>query len=151
MPSWIRITRFVWGCLAIAALAGCAARHDAGTPVGVKAAEAMALEGSWVGQVWEMPVHYVQGVRTITLQIARDGSWTAAAGGTQCASGTASFHGGLVVLGGTRVGQDYCVPYSLSTNDGRMRAVFETSFKGRPASAMIGFDRPPAAAQTTAR
>lgn len=147
MPSRIRITRFVWGCLAIAALAGCAARHDA-----VKGgADVAPLEGTWVGQVWEMPVHYIQGVRTITLQIARDGSWTAAAGGTQCASGTASVHGGLVVLGGTRVGQDYCVPYSLTTNDGRMSAVFETSFKGRQASAMIGFDRPPGAAQTTAR
>ena len=148
MPSRIRITRFVWGCFAIAALAGCAARHDAVKGGG---ADVAPLEGTWVGQAWEMPVHYVQGVRTITLQISRDGSWTAAAGGSQCASGTASVHGGVVVLGGTRVGQDYCVPYSLATNDGRMSAVFETSFKGRQTTAMIGFDRPFGAAQATAR
>src|SRR5512138_843021 len=118
MPSRIKITRFVWGCLAIAALTGCAARHDSGHPVAVQSgADVAPLEGTWIGQGWEMPVHYIQGVRTITLQIARDGSWTATAGGTQCASGTASVHGGLVVLGGTRVGQDYCVPYSLATND----------------------------------
>jgi hypothetical protein len=30
------------------------------------------------------------------------------------------------------------MPYSLATKDGRMKAVFETSFKGREASAMIG-------------
>jgi len=152
MPSRIKITRFVWGCLAVAALTGCAARHDAGKPVAVKSeADVAPLEGTWIGQVWEMPAHYIQGVRTITLQIARDGSWTATAGGTQCASGTASVHGGLVVLGGTRVGQDYCVPYSLTANDGRMKGVFETSFKGRQGSAMIGLDRPSDAAQATAR
>src|SRR5262245_12461711 len=102
MPGRIRITRFVWSCLAIAALAGCAARHDT-----VKSGTDIApIEGTWVGQVWETPVHYIQGVRTITLQIGRDGSWTASAAGAHCASGTASVHGGVVVLGGTRVGQD---------------------------------------------
>jgi hypothetical protein len=35
------------------------------------------------------------------------------------------------------------MPYSLATKDGRMKAVFETSFKGREASAMIGLERLP--------
>jgi hypothetical protein len=75
------------------------------------------------------------------LTIARDGSWTAASGGAQCASGTASIHGGLVVLGGSRTGPDYCMPYSLASADGRMRAVFDTSFKARETSAMIDLQR----------
>jgi hypothetical protein len=33
------------------------------------------------------------------------------------------------------------MPYSLATKDGRMKAVFETSFKGREASFMIGLER----------
>lgn len=152
MLSRVRIAGFVWSFLAVTAAAGCAGRRDASSAVSMQSGADMAsLEGTWVGQVWEMPVHYIQGVRTITLQIGRDGSWTAAAGGTQCASGTASVNGGLVVLGGTRVGQDYCVPYSLATNDERMKGVFETSFKGRPGSAMIGLDRRSDTAQTTAR
>ena len=145
MLSTVRIAGFLWSFLAVAAAAGCAGRRDASSAVSMHSGADMAsLEGTWVGQVWEMPVHY-------TLQIGRDGSWTAAAGGSQCASGTASVNGGLVVLGGTRVGQEYCMPYSLATNDERMKGVFETSFKGRPGSAMIGLDRRSATAQTTAR
>ena len=146
MLNRMRIAGCVWGFLAIVAAAGCAGRRDAGSSTAVG-----PFEGVWEGQVWEMPVHYIQGVRPITLQIAKDGTWTATTAGTQCASGTASVHGSVVVLGGTKSGQDYCVPYSLSTNDGRMKGVFTTSFKGRQGSAMIGLDRPSDAAQVTTR
>jgi hypothetical protein len=152
MLNRMRLAGCVWGFLVIVAAAGCAGRRDVGSSTAMQGgADVAPFDGVWEGQVWEMPVHYIQGVRTITLQIARDGSWTATAGGTQCASGTASVHGGLVVLGGTRVGQDYCVPYSLTANDGRMKGVFETSFKGRQGSAMIGLDRRSDAPQAAAR
>ena len=151
MSSRFKIAGFVLNFLAIAALTGCAAGRDAGRAGAMGGAELAPLEGVWEGQVWEMPVHYIQGVRPITLRIARDGSWTATAGGTQCASGTASVHGGIVVLGGAKTGQDYCVPYSLTTTDGRMRATFETSFKGREGAAMIGLDRRSDTVQATAR
>jgi len=89
------------------------------------------------------------------LQIGRDGSWTASAAGVQCASGTASMRGGLLILGGARTSQDYCVPYSLAPQDGRMKAMFETSFKSRETTAMIGLERSPVrvpqAAQATPR
>jgi hypothetical protein len=142
MSSRFKSAGFVWSFLAIAALTGCAAGRDVGKARAMGVGDLAQVEGVWEGQVWEMPVHYIQGVRPVTLKIARDGSWTATAAGTQCASGTASVHGGIVVLGGAKTGQDYCVPYSLTTTDGRrMRAAFETSFKGREGTAMIGLDR----------
>ena len=55
------------------------------------------------------------------------------------------------MLAGTRTGSDYCMPYSLASKDGRMKAVFDTSFKARETSAMIDLKRVqeplPAAAQ----
>src|SRR5262249_7574101 len=126
------------------AAAGCAGRREglrsdaaSGSP------EIAAFEGIWEGQVWEMPVHYLQGARRVTLQIGRDGSWTASTGGVQCATGTASMQGSLLILGGARTSQDYCVPYSLAPAGGRMKAMFETSFKSRETTAMIGFERSP--------
>jgi hypothetical protein len=68
-------------------------------------------------------------------------SWTATSGGAPCASGRASVRDGLVVLGGDRTGPDFCMPYSLESRDGRMKAVFETSFKARQTSAMIDLQR----------
>jgi hypothetical protein len=53
----------------------------------------------------------------------------------------ASIHRGLVILGGTRHGPDFCMPYSLVSTNGRMKAVFDTSFKGRGTSAMIDLQR----------
>ena len=145
MLSRGRVAGFVWGVLAVAAVAGCATQGSAVAP------GTASIAGVWEGQVWEMPTHYLQGVRRITLNIAKDGSWTATSAGAQCASGTASVHGGLVVLAGTRTGPDFCMPYSLASKDGRMKAVFETSFKAREASAMIDLTRVqeplPAAAQ----
>jgi hypothetical protein len=147
MLSRVRAAGCVWSLLAVAVSAGCATQRDAVTPVAMEggslSSEVASLEGVWEGQVWEMPVHYVQGVRSVTLKIGRDGTWTATTGGAQCASGTASIRGGLVILGGTRTGPDYCMPYSLASKDGRMKAVFETSFKAREGSAMIGLQRVP--------
>jgi hypothetical protein len=40
-----------------------------------------------------------------------------------------------------RTGPDFCVPYSLESRDGRMKAVFGTSFKARQTSAMIDLER----------
>ena len=62
---------------------------------------------------------------------------------------------GRVILGGERKGPDFCMPYSLMSRDGRLRAVFDTSFKGRESSAMIDLERmhpaPPEAAATRTR
>ncbi len=56
-----------------------------------------------------------------------------------------------MILGGERAGSDYCMPYSLTSRDGRMKAVFETSFKGREGTAMIDLARlPPATPETAA-
>ena len=156
MLNRMRIAGCVGMALVIAAVAGCAGRREAlrseaasGSP------EIAAFEGIWEGQAWEMPVHYLQGTRRVTLQIGRDGSWTASTGGVQCATGTASMRGGLLILGGARTSQDYCVPYSLAPAGGGMKAMFETSFKSRETAAMIGFERSPArvpqAAQATPR
>ena len=146
MPSRVRIAGFVWSLLAVAVWAGCAIQPGAVKPVTMESSgssDIASLEGVWEGEVWEMPVHYIQGVRRVTLKIAKDGSWTATSGGTQCASGTASVRNGLVILGGSRTGPDFCMPYSLASKDGRMKAAFETSFKSRPGSAMIGLERVP--------
>jgi hypothetical protein len=152
MLNRMRLAGCVCGFIAIVAAAGCAGRRDAGSSTAMQGrADVAPFDGVWEGQVWEMPVHYIQGVRPITLKIAKDGTWTATTAGTQCASGTASVHGSVVILGGTKSGQDYCVPYSLSTNDGRMKGVFATSFKGRQGSAMIGLDRRSDAPQASAR
>jgi hypothetical protein len=158
MLNRVRTARFVWSLLAVAVSAGCASQQARVKPVAMErnsSSDTTPLEGVWEGEVWEMPTHYIQGVRRVTLKIAKDGSWTATSGGTQCASGTASVRGGLVILGGTRAGPDYCMPYSVASNDGRMKAVFETSFKARPTSAMIGLDpvaeRLPEAAQAPSR
>jgi hypothetical protein len=126
--------RFMLGLLFVVVVAGCASHQRAER-------DASSIAGVWEGQVWEMPTHYLQGVRSVTLTIARDGTWTATSGDTQCASGTASIRGDFVVLGGSRTGPDYCMPYSLASADGRMRAVFDTSFKARETSAMIDLRR----------
>jgi hypothetical protein len=149
MLSRGRVAGFAWGFLAVAAVAGCATQRSAIAPV------AASIAGVWEGEVWEMPSHYIQGVRRITLNVNEDGSWTATSAGAQCASGTASVHGGLVVLAGTRTGSDHCMPYSVTSKDGRMKAVFDTSFKARETSAMIDLERIqeplPAAAQAPTR
>jgi hypothetical protein len=144
MLSRVRVAGFSWVFLAVAVSAGCATHRV--EPVAIErvgSTDIASLEGVWEGQAWEMPVHYIQGVRRVTLKIARDGTWTATSGGTQCASGTAAVRGGLVILDGTRTGLDHCVPYSLASKDGRMKATFPTSFKAREASAMIGLERIP--------
>ena len=147
MLSRREIARFAWSVLAIAALAGCATHQSAVAPVAMEemstSLDTASITGVWEGQVWEMPVHYLQGVRRITLKIARDGSWTANSGDAQCASGMASVRSRLVILGGTRTGSDFCMPYSLTSKDGRMKAVYETSFKAREGSAMIDLERVP--------
>ena len=146
MLSRREIARFAWSVLAIAAVAGCATHRSAVAPVAMEMGTSLdtaSITGVWEGQVWEMPVHYLQGVRRITLKIARDGSWTANSGDAQCASGMASVRSRLVILGGTRTGSDFCMPYSLTSKDGRMKAVYETSFKAREGSAMIDLERVP--------
>ena len=153
MLSRSRVAGFVWSVLAVAVATGCATHRSAVAPVAMErsSSDTASIAGVWEGEVWEMPSHYLQGVRRITLNINPDGSWTATSGGTQCASGTASVRGGLVVLAGTRTGPDFCMPYSLTSKDGRMKAVFDTSFKARETSAMIDLKRIqeplPAAAQ----
>lgn len=148
----------MWCAAAVVLAAGCAAPRSAVAPVatdGGTPSDIAAIAGVWEGQVWERPIHYLQGVRRITLSIARDGRWTASSGGAPCASGTVSILGDLVVLGGERVGPDFCMPYSIAARNGRMRAAFETSFKARPTTAMIGLElvRPatPAVAAAPAR
>jgi hypothetical protein len=149
---------FVWGVVAVALSAGCASQRGTVQPVSMDDSSTLgtaAIAGVWEGEVWEMPTHYLQGGRRITLNIARDGRWTASSGGTSCASGTALVRGGLVVLGGERTGSDFCMPYSLASRDGRMKAVFATSFKARQTSAMIDLERvhpaPPEAAEAQPR
>jgi hypothetical protein len=139
-----RVAGLVWSAVALALSAGCAAPQSAVLPASIDAssrADTAALAGVWEGEVWERPTHYLQGVRRISLNIARDGTWTASSGGTPCASGTASVRGGLIVLGGDRAGPDFCLPNSLASRDGRLKAVFETSFKARPTTAMIDLER----------
>ncbi|PYN31560.1 MAG: hypothetical protein DME01_23940 [Candidatus Rokuibacteriota bacterium] len=138
------VAGFVWGFVAVALSAGCATQRSAGSPVVMDRGsswDTASIAGVWEGEVWEMPTHYLQGVRRITLNISRDGRWTATSAGTTCASGTLSVRGSLVVLGGERTGPDFCMPYSVASSDGRMNAVFETSFKARQASAMIDLQR----------
>src|SRR5262249_60370962 len=95
--------------------------------------------------------HSVQVAARSALNTNRGGSGPGTGGDKSCAPGTATMRGGLVVLAGTRTGPDYCLPYSIASKDGRMRAVFDTSFSARETQAMIDLRRvepaPPAAAQ----
>jgi len=147
MLSRGRVAAVAWSVVAVVLSWGCAA------PRGGVAPDASSIAGTWEGEVWEMPTHYLQGARRITLTISRDGAWTATSGGARCASGRLSVRDGLVVLGVERAGPDFCMPYSLASRDGRMKAVFGTSFKARETSAMIDLQRmpepAPAAAQAT--
>ena len=139
-----RLVGFVAAVVGVALSAGCATHRGVVSPVSMNESSTpstASLAGVWEGEVWEMPTHYLQGVRRIALNIARDGRWTASSAGTPCASGTVQIRGGLVVLGGDRTGPDYCMPYSLGSRDGHMKAVFETSFKARQTSAMIDLER----------
>jgi len=152
------VVGFVCGVLAIAAAAGCATQRNQIKPAAMQPAGASGLAsiaGAWEGEVWEQAPYYPQGVRRITLDVATDGTWTAKSGDVECASGTATIRGGLVFLRSTWRGPDFCMPYSLASKDGRMRAVFDTTFKEREGSAMIDLKRvsPPAAttAQISAR
>lgn len=74
-----------------------------------------------------------------------------AGGGAPCASGRLSVRDGLVVLGVERTGPDFCMPYSLASRDGRMKAVFGASFKARQTSAMIDLQRMPEPAPAVAQ
>jgi hypothetical protein len=152
------IAGLAWIAFGVLLAAGCAAPRTAASPEAMDrgaSSDVAALAGVWEGEVWEMPTHYLQGVRRITLNIARDGRWTASSGDAACASGTASVRGGLVVLRGERTGPDYCMPYSLASREGRMKAVFETSFKTRETTAMIDLERvrpaPPETAEAQPR
>jgi len=139
--------------LAVAALAGCATTpRNTVAPVAMQpgASNTASIAGVWQGEVWELPTHYIQGVRRVTLTMNRDGSWTAMSGDKPCASGTATVRGGLVLLAGSRTGPDYCMPYSVASKDGRMRAVFDTSFNAREGSAMIDLRRTEPAPATAA-
>jgi hypothetical protein len=155
MLSRVRIAGFLTSVVVVAALAGCATttQRNSVAPAAMQrsSSDTASIAGVWQGEVWEMPTHYLQGVRRVTLNINRDGSWTATSGGKPCASGTATTRGGLVVLAGARTGSDYCMPYSIASKDGRMRAVFDTSFGARETQAMIDLRHvepaPPAAAQ----
>lgn len=154
MLSRARIAGFLSSLVAVAALAGCATTpRNTVAPVAMQSgpSNTASIAGVWQGEVWEMPAHYIQGVRRVTLSMNRDGSWTAMSGDKPCASGTATVRGGLVVLAGSRTGADYCMPYSIASKDGRMRAVFDTSFSARETQAMIDLRRvepaPAAAAQ----
>ena len=158
MSSRSYIVGFVCSVLATAAAAGCATQRSEIKPVAIQPAAApdlASIAGVWKGEVWERPTHYLQGVRRITLDVAKDGTWTAKTGDVDCASGIATIRGGLVFLRSTWRGPDFCMPYSLASKDGRMRAVFDTTFKEREGSAMIDLTRvsPPAAttAQVSAR
>ena len=158
MLSRARMAGFLSSVIAVAALAGCATTpRDSVAPVAMQPgpSNTASIAGVWQGEVWELPTHYIQGVRRVTLTINRDGSWTAMSGDKPCASGAATMRGGLVVLAGTRTGPDYCMPYSITSKDGRMRAVFDTSFGARETQAMIDLRRvepaPAAAAQARTR
>jgi hypothetical protein len=133
-----------WGFLAVTVSVGCA-RHDAApvsaAMVETRSADTGPLEGVWEGEVWETASYYNQGVRRVEVRVSNSGSWTASSGGTVCATGTATTRDGLVILDGHPVGPDLCVPRSLKIGDGRMWAVFETSFKGRTAPATIRLER----------
>ena len=158
MPSRGRVAGFVGSFLVLALAAGCATQRGVASPAVTEtrgSPETASLAGVWEGEVWEMPTHYIQGVRRITLSIARDGKWTATSGGTECASGTVSVRGDLVILGGDRAGPDFCMPHSILASGRRMKAVFSTSFKAREGSAMIDLERTrdpmPEAAQAPSR
>src|SRR5262245_63419615 len=130
MSTRSRLVGFVTAVVGVALSAGCATHRGVVSPVSMTESSTpstASLAGVWEGEVWEMPTHYLQGVRRITLDITRDGRWTASSGGAPCASGRVSVRGGLVVLGGEPKGPDFCMPYSLASRDGSMKAVFETS------------------------
>jgi len=91
MLSRGRVAGLPWSPVAVALMAGCATPASTVAPAvmdgGASAPAAGAsmhvapLAGVWEGEVWEMPTHCLQGVRCITLSIARDGRWTASSGG----------------------------------------------------------------------
>src|SRR6266436_1856752 len=66
MLSRGRVAGFAWGFLAVAAVAGCATQRGAVAPVAMEqnsSSDTAAIAGVWEGEVWEMPSHYIQGVR----------------------------------------------------------------------------------------
>lgn len=133
-----------WGLFAATASVGCASHEAAGSRSALAttgSAYAARLEGVWQGEVWETPSYYIQGVRRIAVTVSSNGSWTASTDGAVCATGMAAARDSLVILDRDSVGRDLCMPHSFKVGDGRMWAVFQTSFNGRTAAAMIGLER----------
>lgn len=126
------VTGALVGLLLVAGPVGCArlrVEWSPGTPT--------PPVGVWQGVVWETPASLYQGVRRVTVTVVEGGSWTAIGDGAPCAFGVAIIRDGGVVLDIHRRAWDACMPWSLAMRDGRMWAVFVTSFNGRDARAVI--------------
>lgn len=139
--------------VALAASAGCARFADIASPGDAArsaSSQASALEGVWEGQIWETPADYAQGVRRVTVNISREGSWRATIGGAECASGVTTPRDDVVILGSRAPAGPPCVPYSLARDRERMWGEFPTSFKGRSATAAIDLIRVREGAQEAA-
>jgi hypothetical protein len=141
-----------WIVLVVVASVGCARQAFWYAPGDLS--NTTAIEGVWYGEVWELPNGYYQGVRRVTVNIFRDGSWTAASGPRECGAGRASAVGDLVVFDESRPrAGDRCLPHSAAIRGGRMWAPFETSFGGRDGTALLLLQRigtpPPEAARAS--
>jgi hypothetical protein len=143
MHTRTRFFRIVAGVFALGVLAGCG-RLAAVSPLGAvrpASADPAALEGVWVGQIWETPTDYFQGVRRVTVNITGGGAWTATVGGVECASGVATARHDLVILARRAPAGASCVPHSLEMDGGHMWGEFTTSFNRRAATAAIDLVR----------
>jgi hypothetical protein len=144
MSTRTRFLGIVAGVFALGALAGCgrlAVVSLPGASVRPASADPAALEGVWVGQIWETPTDYFQGVRRVTVNITSGGAWTATIGGVECASGVATMRHDLVILTRRAPAGAPCVPHSLEMDGGHMWGEFTTSFNRRAATAAIDLVR----------
>jgi hypothetical protein len=138
------------GIFALVTIGGCASTAEPGRGDVVRTTADTSIDGTWEGQVWENPSDYREGVQNITLEIFRNGSWTATTKGKECAHGEATVRAGLVFLRSRAADGPPCLPYSLQLGRGRMWGAFETAFKERAATAMVDLvhvrERPPESA-----
>ena len=155
MITPIRDLGLAAGLFALVATGGCASLAEPGREVVVRTAADTSLEGIWEGQVWENPSDYREGVQNITLDISRNGDWTATTKGAECAKGVATVRGDLVILRSRADAGPPCLPYSLRLGRGRMWGEFEAGFKKREATAMVNLvhvrERLPDAASATTK
>ena len=130
--------------VALAVSAGCACHTGDASPRAMANPEPLRpFVGVWEGDVWETPSSLYQGERRVTLIVEPSGAWTSSSDNRATGAGVVVVCGGRVYFERRTAAFDTPLPYSFKERNGRLWAVYDTSFGGRGAPAAIQLERTP--------